>query len=96
MHRLDSHGCFGNHGRPQRDNRVLGAEFMKKFLRRELAAPLSHAFRWQADKLLRVLGRFKRQTHLKPGALRTCFEVDFPAMPFDDDSVGDHESNSGT
>jgi hypothetical protein len=69
---------------------------LKKFLRREFAATLSHAFRWQADKLLRVLRRFKRQTHLKSGALRTCFEVDFPEMPFDDDSVGNHESNSRT
>ncbi|MGB7839437.1 MAG: hypothetical protein WBL40_15130 [Terrimicrobiaceae bacterium] len=43
---------------------------------------------------LSVLGRFKRQPHIKVCAIVTRAEVDFSVMPFDDDPVGDHQAES--
>jgi hypothetical protein len=49
----------------------------------ELAVPLER---------LSVRGRFKRQPHVKLCAIRTCAEVDFSVMPFDDDPVADNQA----
>jgi hypothetical protein len=43
---------------------------------------------------LSVLGRFKRQPHVKLCAIRTRAEVDFSVMPFDDDPVADNQAES--
>jgi hypothetical protein len=41
-----------------------------------------------------VRGRFKRQPHIKLCAIRTRGEVDFAAVPFDDDPVADNQAES--
>jgi len=45
----------------------------------------------ELSKALSVRGRFKWQPNFKSGSLRTCVEVDFAVMPFDDDPVADNE-----
>jgi hypothetical protein len=45
----------------------------------------------ELSKALSVRGRFKWQPNFKSGSLRTCVEVDFAVMPFDDDPAADNE-----
>ena len=55
---------------------------------RRLGIVLSRVWTWRLD----VLGRFKRQPHVKLCAIRTRAEVDFSVMPFDDDPVADYQA----
>ena len=41
-----------------------------------------------------MCGRFKRQPQIKLCAIRSRAEVDFSVMPFDDDSMADHQDES--
>ncbi len=43
---------------------------------------------------LSVRRRFKRQPHIKLCAIRTCAEVNFAVMAFDDDPVADNQAES--
>ena len=76
---------------------VAQAVFLAEVLRRSIADVARESFELfpSPDKTLWVLGRFKRQPHLKSGAVGTCFEFDFSAMPFGNDAVADHQAKPG-
>ena len=59
-----------------------------------IAASLSGEPYSELSERLSVRGRFKRQPHVKLCAIRARAEVDFSVMPFDDDSVADHQAES--